>query len=184
VSNSKTSIIYTFVAFLFLSFTAKAGDSSYIPQHDTIAEGETIISNSFFAKVSGGFMGPRMISIYYKNNDVLQLIGLNTYPKYGSRQNAYAISDDGKTLLYFHKNRLDSDNINKSDGLYEYTVGNGDIAIYDKVNSGVYIKDKTPNNSIVFGRLLKDNNTGQINRKIFIRDTKGSEYEWNPRKNK
>ena len=180
----KISKIFSVILLLFLSQSVFAGDLSYIPTHKTLDKGETIISDSFLAKVSGGFMKPRIVSIYSRNNGKLNLIGVSTFPKYASRQNAYAVSPDGKTIIYIHMKRYGNKKVNKSDGLYRYTAGQGDVVIHEGVDSGVYIKDEVPDNAIVFRRPSKAGDTGRVERSVIIRDTDGVEKEWNPRKNK
>jgi len=104
-----------------------------------------------------------------------ELIGSDLFPVYASRQGAYAISEDGKTLLFVHDERLNQDNLKKKTGLYEFTHGPGVRLIDATARSGTYVNQTLPVNTIVF----KKKNCPEeycFDQPIVARTTEGKEY--------
>ena len=110
------------------------------------------LSDVFFVRVSRG--GGMRFYHYNPESDRKTLIGTIRAPRYdssdyGSRGGAFAISRDGKTLLYFHNPGASRDSPAKVEGLYQFTHGIGDALIYDDClrQSG-----DVPENTVTFTR--------------------------------
>jgi hypothetical protein len=88
------------------------------------------LSPYFAVAVGGGSAGkPRLMQIYYYENGTSRrhLIGVIEAVKfesadYGPRDQHFAISDDGRNLLYFHEANHGYGALDKPDGLYLATA--------------------------------------------------------------
>lgn len=92
-----------------------------------------------------------------------------------SRKTVFAVSDDGKTLLYQHSidPSTPDDLKTKPKGLYEYVHGKGDRLIH--ADTGLVAStDRPPKNAIKFTLKAQDPSTGA--RTVLIRTTDGDEY--------
>ena len=145
---------------------------------EPVEDGEILLSDHFITEVSKGYFGPRTIKIFHSTGNTKQLLGVSNFSEYGSRQNGYAISSDGRTLLYFHQNKQGREGIDKKSGLYEYVEGRGDRLVHPGVNNGAYINQRLPADMIVFRRMIKKPDSYRIEGHIILRDTSGNERRW------
>lgn len=148
---------------------------------EPVQDGETIVSDFFSVESTKSFFRPRKIRVFHTSGNIRELLGISNFSDFSSRQNGYAISNDGRTLLYFHQNKRGREGVDKPSGLYEYTEGKGDILVHLGVNNGAYIKQKTPANTIVFRRLERIPDSYGVTGKVFLRDTSGNERLWETR---
>jgi len=162
-----------------LTSTISVADSLFAPRHDEIAYGETRLSTYFSIKLSGGgWFSPRILKTYHHDGDDKQLIGICKFSEHASRQNGYAISDDGKTLLYFHQKLPNQSDIVKPGGLYEYRHGGDDKLLRSYINNSAYLPVKLPGNTLVFTQLNKRTDIIRMDSKVYLRDTNGNEKLW------
>lgn len=154
--------------------------SVYAPLHEKVEEGETQLSPYFSIKLSGGIFRPRLLETFHHENGKKIQIGLVKFSKYAPRQNGYAISADGKTLLYFHQDLPMDDVVNKRGGLYEFVQGRGDQLIHKDANNSEYLQNKLPTNTLVFAIHKKEANSFRIKGSVHIRDTDGNEKRLGP----
>jgi len=161
--------------------SAVYAERTNVIQHDKVAKGDTTLSPFFSIELVGGnWFSPLVLKVYHHDNGDKQAIGLTKFSEFASRQNAYAISDDGKTLLYFHQNLPNDGGINKPGGLYEFRHGRGAKRLHSFVNNAVYLPIKLPRNIIVFAQLEKIKNSMRLDSKNYLRDTEGREKPWQP----
>lgn len=164
-----------------LIFPAMAifAEESRVPQFEKIPQGETQLSPYFSIKLSGGnWIKPLTLETFHHENGKKTLIGITHFSESASRQNAYAMSDDGKILLYFHQNLPDDGGIDKPGGLYEYRHGSGARRIHSFVSNAVYLPIELPRNIIVYAQLEKIKNSIRLDSKTYLRDTNGNEKLW------
>ena len=143
------------------------------------------LSQYFGVEVEGGIFTARKIHFFYtgSENKAKQLIGSTYFPVYESRQGAYALSEDGRTLLFMHSGAFNQEGLRKETGLYEHTHGAGEKLLDGNARGGIYINDKLPGDAIVFKRkncpaeYCPDSPT-------IVRSTDGTEYIWKYRPNK
>jgi len=181
IIKSHTLILFFVLvnSLLFSHFTN--AERSKVVQHDIIAEGITQLSPYFSIERSGGgWFSPLTIKTYHHNGEDKKIIGLTKFSKFASRQNAYAISDDGKTILYFHQNLPRDGGVGKLSGLYEYRHGKGDKLIHGFISNAVYLPIKLPRNIIVFAQLEKRSDSIRMDSTTYLRDTNGNERPWQP----
>jgi len=145
---------------------------------DAPEPGHTRISSYFGIEVTGGTFSPRRILFFHIQADgqSKELIGSNLFPVYESRQGAYAISDDGRSFLYMHDERLNQGALKKGTGLYQFKHGSGDRLIDGNARSGIYINDALPSNAIVFRRNCPEGTCSEV--PIIIRSTEETEKIW------
>ena len=181
ISNLQTPIRQLlFICCVFFSLSSFAQDSK-VPQFEKIPHGETKLSEYFSIELSGGnWFKPLTLEVFHLDNGKKELIGLTRFSEYASRQNAYAISDDGKTLLYFHQNLPDDGGVNKPGGLYEFREGRGAKRIHSFVSNAVYLPIELPKNIIVYAQLEKIKDSMRLDSKNYLRDTDGNEKLWQP----
>lgn len=162
---------------LFSHFVS--AERTRIIQHEVIAKGITQLSPYFSIELSGnGWFSPITIKTYHHQDNDKKIIGLIKFSEFASRQNAYAISDDGKTLLYFHQNIPAARSIDKLSGLYEYRHGKSDKRIHGFITSAVYLPIRLPRNIIVFAQLEKRSDSIRMDSTTYLRDTEGNERPW------
>ncbi|WP_126453310.1 hypothetical protein [Sulfuriflexus mobilis] len=154
--------------------------SAYAPLHEKVEEGETRLSPYFSIMLSGGIFRPRLLETFHHENGKKVQIGLVKFSKYAPRQNGYALSADGKTLLYFHQDLPRDDVVNKRGGLYEFQHDRGDSLLHKDANNSEYLLDKLPSNTIVFAKLIKEANSFRVKGEVYIRDTEGNERRIRP----
>lgn len=163
---------------LFIS-TAIVEAQPSVVQHEKITKGETQLSTYFSIELSGGnWYSPLILKAYHHDNDKKELIGLTRFSEFSSRQNAYAISEDGKTLLYFHQKLPDDGGVNKPSGLYEYRHGSGSERIHGFVSNAVFLSTHLPRNIIVYAQLEKIKDSMRLDSKNYLRDTEGNQKLW------
>lgn len=155
-------------------------ESAYAPLHEEVKEGETRLSPYFSIKLSGGIFRPRLLETFHHENGKKVQIGLVKFSEFAPRQNGYAISADGKTLLYFHQDLPLDDVVNKRGGLYEFQEGRGDRQLHKDANNSEYLQNKLPTNTIVFAIQRKEANSFRIKGEVYIRDTEGREKRLRP----
>jgi hypothetical protein len=154
--------------------------SVYAPLHEKVMEGETRLSPYFSIKLSGGIFRPRLLETFYHGDGEKIQIGLVKFSRYATRQNGYALSRDGKTLLYFHQDLPIDDVVNKRGGLYEFRHGHGDKQLHKDASNSEYLQNKLPANTIVFAKRKKEANSFRVKGEVFIRDTEGREKRLGP----
>jgi len=93
------------------------------------------------------------------------------FSDFGSRENTFAISNDGHVLLYFHEAAQSRNRLSKPDGLYVYHHGRGDHLVHRNVDRYHYGSGDLPRNSIIFSKKI---NAFEI--ESFVRTTEGEEY--------
>jgi len=141
INKQHTFIRQFFLIFLLATSTIALALQPRVIQHEKIPKGETQLSAYFSIELSGGnWYSPLVLKTYHHENGKKKIIGLTRFSEYASRQNGYAISDDGKTILYFHQNLPDDGGVNKPGGLYEYRHGVGDKRIHHFISNAVYNK--------------------------------------------
>lgn len=155
-------------------------ESAYAPLHEKVEEGETQLSPYFSIKLSGGIFRPRLLETFHHENGKKVQIGLVKFSKYAPRQNGYAISADGKTLLYFHMDLPIDEVVNKRGGLYEFRHGRGDRQLHKDANNSEYLQNKLPTNTLVFALHKKEANSFRVKGEVYIRDTEGREKRLRP----
>jgi hypothetical protein len=155
-------------------------ESAYAPLHENVEEGETQLSPYFSIKLSGGIFRPRLLETFHHENGERVQIGLVKFSRYAPRQNGYALSSDGKTLLYFHQDLPIDDVVNKRGGLYEFQHGRGDKQLHKDASNSEYLQNKLPANTIVFAIRKKEANSFRVKGEVYIRDTEGRERRLGP----
>jgi len=166
---------------LLLSSPFIYAETKLAPQHEIVVEGETKLSPHFSIELSGnGWLSPRILKVYHHDNSEKILLGLARFSKYASRQNGYAISKDGKTILYFHQKLPDTDGLDKPGGLYEFQHGGEDKLLHSFINNTQYLPMQLPSHILVFNKLKKRTDSFRMDSKIFLRDTDGNEKQWQP----
>ena len=169
-------LLLTLVVFLSPMVHALDLDKSvYAPMHEVVNEGETRLSPYFSIKLSGGIIRPRLLETFHHEDGKKVQIGLVKFSKYAPRQNGYGISEDGKTLLYFHQDLPLDDVVNKRGGLYEFKQGRGDKLIHKDANNSRYLMNELAPNAVVFSAYIKEMNSFRIRSNLYIRDTLGRE---------
>ncbi len=169
---------FALISFLLVSAAIATAQTRYV-QHEKINKGDTQLSPYFSITLSGGnWYSPLMLKVYHHDNGDKQLIGLSKFSEYASRQNGYAISDDGKTILYFHQNLPDDGGVNKPGGLYEYKHGRGAKRVHSFVSNAAYLSVPLPRNIIVYSQLEKIKDSMRLDSKYYLRDTDGNEKLW------
>lgn len=178
----KSKFISNFILIFFLIIsTAIIAAQSRAIQHEKIEKGETQLSPYFSIELTGGnWYSPLMLKTYHHDNGDKELIGLTKFSEFASRQNAYAISKDGKTILYFHQNLPDDGGVNKPGGLYEYRHGRGAKRVQKFVSNAVFLPIRLPKNIIVYAQLEKIKDSMRLDSKNYLRDTDGNEKLWQP----
>ena len=170
--------------FLLMLFTlipalSAMAETPFAPQHDPIKMGETKLSPYFSVELSDSMFQPRLLRAFHHDNGKKTLIGLTKISEHASRQNGYAISEDGKTLLYFHQNLPSEKNIDKPSGLYEYRHNRGGDAQDDNIrqmqvaNIG-YLPAQVPENTIVFTKMIKKTSTLIVDATVYMLNTEGN----------
>lgn len=152
--------------------------TGFMPMHAAPEPGYTQISDHFGVEITGGIFTARKAMFFHIRPDVggKELIGATLFPVYGSRQGAYAISEDGKVLLFMHDERLNQDGINKTTGLYQFTHEIGNRLIHAGARSVTYINEALPLNAIVLQRNCDERSCEKAS--IHVRSTEGEEYVW------
>ena len=145
------------------------------------APGFSKVSEFFGVEVTGGIFSARKIKLFHIKSDrqEKELIGSDFFPVYQSRQGAYAVSDDGRTMIFVHDELLNAGNLNKTSGLYEFVHGRGGRLLDSGAHGGIYINETLPKNAIVFRR-KNDPGTHYSDELIVVRSTDGKEYLWKP----
>ncbi len=94
------------------------------------------LSPYFAVSVSGGTIGNRTMEFCHfpDGGGRKKLIGMVTGflldgADYGARNQHFALSADGRQLLYFHEEALGYAHVRKPDGLYRYREGIGDALV-------------------------------------------------------
>ena len=93
------------------------------------------------------------------------------FSDFGSRENAFAISEDGRVLLYFHESAQSHGRLHKADGLYVYQHGRGDQLVHRNVDRYSYGSGDLPRNAITFAVKINAFET-----QAYVRTTEGEEY--------
>ncbi len=149
--------------------------------------GDHSISPHFGYVVEGGFFSGRRIVLYYapdaqEGRGKVPLgvvnVGFNLIVE-DSRKAVFAVSDDGKTLLYQHSiDPSTPDGLRaKPEGLYEYVHGRGDrlihadTVIHAGARGGI---NRLPKDAISFSMRRKDPSAGPS--EGLVRTTGGDEY--------
>jgi len=162
-----------------LTATSVFSETPFAPQHDPIAMGVTKLSPYFSVELSDSYFQPRLLKVFHHDKGNKSLIGVTKISEHASRQNGYAISEDGRTLLYFHQNLPSEKDISKPSGLYEYRhnrEGNEEddrIRQMQVANIG-YLPAQVPENTIVFTKMVKKTTTLIVDATVYILDTKGN----------
>jgi len=165
---------------IFTSTIAFA-ETRLAPQHEIIAKGETKLSPYFSVTLEGnGWISPRILKAYHHENGKKTLLGFARFSKHASRQNGYALSEDGMTLLYFHQKLPGQKDLDKPGGLYEFHHGRGDQHLHHFINNSQYLPVQVPANIIVFTKLSKRTDSLRMDSEIYLRDTNGNEKRWQP----
>jgi len=175
--KSLTLILCTFIS--LLGATASYSETPFAPQHDPIAMGVTKLSPYFSVELSESIFQPRQLKAFYHEKGKKNLIGVTRISEHASRQNGYAISEDGKTLLYFHQNLPSIKEINKPSGLYEYQHNRPGNEENDRIRQMLvanigYLPAKAPDNTIVFTKMVKKTTTLIVEGTVYILDTEGN----------
>ncbi|MDT8404453.1 hypothetical protein [Sulfuriflexus sp.] len=170
-----TRLLPLFLSLILAPLAQALEKSVYAPLHEKVETGETRLSAYFSIKLSGGIMRPRVLETFHHQGDKKVQIGLVKFSEYSPRQNGYAISADGKTLLYFHRDLPASKVVNKRSGLYEFRHGHGDKLLHRDANNSEYLEEKLPANTVVFGVYKKEANSFRIQGEVYTRDTDGRE---------
>lgn len=173
--NTRLYLILLCLALSPLAHALELKESVYAPLHEKVEEGETQLSPYFSIKLSGGIFRPRLLETFHHEGGKKVQLGLVKFSKYAPRQNGYAISKDGKTLLYFHQDLPMDDVVNKRGGLYEFQQGRGDKQLHKDANNSEYLQNKLPPNTVVFAIRKKEANSFRVKSEIYIRDTEGNE---------
>jgi|GEM_PF-5325197 len=169
--------------FLYLALASPVQSlekSVYAPLHEKVETGETRLSPYFSIKLSGGIIRPRLLETFHHQGDNKVQIGLVKFSEYAPRQNGYALSADGKTLLYFHRDLPADDVVNKRSGLYEFRHGRGDKLLHRDANNSEYLQTRLPPNTLVFAIHRQEAHSFRIQGEVFIRDTEGREKRLGP----
>ncbi|MGQ0429819.1 MAG: ankyrin repeat domain-containing protein [Gammaproteobacteria bacterium] len=142
-----------------------------------LSPGDHEISAQFGYEVRGGRSAPGSIVIYHVRDvgsgekEPLGALGVDGIVIHDrSRPSAFAVSEDGKTLLYVHWQYpyLSGSLKDKPQGLYEYVHERGDRLIRAGVRP-VWAREKLPNDAIRFGEASGRDET-------YVRRTSGEEY--------
>lgn len=145
--------------------------------------GEHSISPHFSYVVEGGFFSGRRIVLYHvpdaqegKPKEPLGTVsvGGSSISEY-SRKSVFAVSDDGKILLYLHSIHPSTpDSLkDKPRGLYEYVHGKGDRLIHPDAVIVISI-ERVPKDAIRFRMRSKD--PSSVPPETLVRTTGGDEY--------
>lgn len=145
--------------------------------------GDHSISPHFSYVVEGGFFSGRRMVLYYapdtqegRGKVPIGAVGVDGYViREYSRKSVFAVSDDGKTLVYQHAiDPSTPDGLRaKPGGLYEYVHGKGDRLIHADtviVNS----IERVPKDAIRFRMRSKD--PSAVPSETLVRTTGGDEY--------
>jgi len=171
----------TILLLLFLNSLFLSAETRLAPQHEIVAEGKTQISPYFSIDLTGnGWLSPRVLKIYHHDQAEKTLLGLARFSEHASRQNGYALSKDGKTILYFHQKLPDDGGNIKPGGLYEYQHGRGDKRLHSFINNTQYLPIQLPPNIIVFTKLKRRTDVLRLDSTVYLRDTDGNEKKWQP----
>ena len=172
------------LALLLLLGSLFAGaETRLAPQHEIVAEGVTQLSPFFSIELSGnGWLNPRILRIFHHDNGKKTLLGLARFSEHASRQNGYALSNDGKTILYFHQKLPDRDGLTKPGGLYEFRHGGEDKHLHRFISSSQYLPIQLPSNVLVFTQLKRRTDSTRLDSEIYLRDTNGNEKRWQPQR--
>jgi hypothetical protein len=153
--------------------------TGFIPMQEAPQPGLTRVSPYFEVEVEGGVFTVRRINFFYVGMDsrTKQLIGSTHFPVYESRQGAYALSGDGRTLLFMHSATFNRKELRKDTGLYEYAHGAGERLLDGSARSGIYLNDNFPADAIVFKR---KNCPAEycFDSPTIVRHADGIEYVW------
>jgi hypothetical protein len=174
--SSKLWIV--FVAILATSCTLPQSDpTGFVPMQEAPVPGFNKVSEFFGVEVTGGIFSPRKIKIFHiqSEDQNKELIGSDFFPVYQSRQGAYAVSDDGRTLLFIHNELLNTRPLSRTSGLYEYVHGRGTKLLESSAHGGIYINDILPSNAIVFRR-KNCTEAYCFDEPIVVRTTNGAEH--------
>lgn len=151
--------------------------TGFVPMRDAPPPGYTQISEFFGVEVSGSFFKARAIEFFHFAQGKKELIGAEYFPPYQSRQGAYAVSEDGRMLLFIHAEQLNTDKLQQATGLYEFVHERGARLLDAKARSGIYINDTLPMNAIVFKRKSCPD-AYCMNDPVIVRGTDGAERPW------
>ena len=166
---------------ILLSSLFAAAETRLAPQHEIVAEGVTQLSPFFSIKLSGNsWLSPRVLRVFHHDNGKKTLLGLARFSEHASRQNGYALSSDGKTILYFHQKLPDRDGLTKPGGLYEFRHGGEDKLLHTFINNSQYLPMQLPSNILVFTKLKRRVDSTRLDSEIYLRDTNGNEKRWTP----
>jgi len=172
---------FSLTLILLINSIFAVAEPSRVLQYEKISDGETQLSPYFSIKLSGGgWFSPLTLMVYHHKDGNKNPIGITRFSESASRQNAYALSDDGKTIIYFHQNLPDDDGIDKPGGLYEYRHNGESKRLHSFISNAVYLPFELPRNVIVYAQLIKIKNSTRLRRTIYLRDTNGNEKQWNP----
>jgi len=183
-------IVLTLLAATLITACASGGKPAALPPHADASDylnldtGDHSISPHFSYVVKGGFFSGRRIVIYHvpdaqesKPREPLGTVGVdNVSIREYSRKSVYAVSDDGKILLYQHSRHLSTPGrlMAKPEGLYEYVHGRGDRMIHADagIRGGI---NRLPNDAIRFSiTTVKD--PLAVPSETLVRTTSGEEY--------
>lgn len=167
--------ILPLLLWLLLAPTGVMAQDKDRPLRESIAEGVTELSPYFSVELSGGLLRERLLRTWHHANGQRTLLGVCKFSTHAPRQNGYAISADGKTLLYFHQAIPQAAKLDKPSGLYEFNHERGDRRVQDFANNSVYLDITLPRNTIVYNRLIKRQHTIFTEGEIILRDTEGNE---------
>jgi len=166
---------------ILLSSLFAGAETRLAPQHEIVAEGVTQLSPFFSIELSGnGWLSPRVLRTFHHDNGNKTLLGLARFSEHASRQNGYALSSDGKTILYFHQKLPNRDGLTKPGGLYEFRHGGEDKLLHSFINNSQYLPMQLPSNVLVFTQLKRRVDSTRLDSEIYLRDTNGNEKRWNP----
>lgn len=172
---------FSLALLLMLSSLFAYAETRLAPQHEIVAEGVSQLSPFFSVELSGnGWLSPRILRTYHHDNGKKILLGLARFSEHASRQNGYALSSDGKTILYFHQKLPDTDGLTKPGGLYEFQHGRGDKQLHRFINNTQYLPIQLPQNIIVFTKLKRRTDVLRLDSTVYLRDTNGNEKKWQP----
>lgn len=145
--------------------------------------GDHAISPHFSYVVEGGFLSGRRLVLYHaadaqesRRKEPLGAVGVDGYViRENSRASVFAVSDDGKILVYQHT--IDPSTPaslkDKPQGLYEYVHGKGDRLIHPEAVIRD-TSDRVPKDAIRFAMRRKD--PSAVPSPTLVRTTGGDEY--------
>jgi len=169
------------ILFLLFNSVFLFAETRLAPQHEIVADGRTQLSPYFSIELSGnGWLAPRVLKVFHHNKAEKTLLGVARFSEHASRQNGYAISDDGKTILYFHQKLPKYSDVDKPGGLFEFQHDRGDKHLHHFINNTQYLPIQLPPNIIVFTKLKRRTDVLKLDSTVYLRDTNGNERPWQP----